>query len=1464
MAAISPLTLIFQAVDQVSPVVKNIIAGLKENIGVVGALSLAYNETQQAIASFAAQGQKAYDLLIGQNVELQNQLLSTQASLAATNKVISNGFEVSDPTKAIQALTEPVNQAIAELRKGSFDLVGVTSSQLVPLFQSVANESSKIGANLHQSAELALGFGAATQTLKIPLEQTSNELKLILEGQVSSENRLATALNLNNETVNKWKAQGVFVEELNKKLAVFRAGNALGAQTIDGITVNIKDLVQEFARIAGVPLLQPIVNQLNVLYEFLKQNREEIQGITVSVVNFFLQIGQKLGEAVKALQPVLATLGQALFTEFSTEASVAANIITGLIDAFVALVKASAPLLQVLANITLLFAELGNSPIGQIVIETGALLAIASTLLPVILAVGVSVASLISGLLLVGESIASVAVAAGGVSGILAAIASGGFPALGAAALGAIPTLEAFATAATAAIAPLLPIIALGGAIALTLTIVKTGDLRVANDELEEFRQQNELLSDQSIGLATNLKALNDVEIANGKLTEDEAKRRRGLQEITRGQVEALKSQIDAIKEVQPASEEQKQNQEAQIGQLQQQVDLLNKLSGGTKLTEKDVQILGNTYEQLGKKIAEAQSQFDRGGGGLAVIFNKAAGDLVKLTDKQVELGKGLGQEAIARLEKVRDDSRVEYEVQLSAQEAITKIRQGEVDKRVKTLEGQQQKIQVSISDEVVSQSLGQKEITEVKLKELNLQLQATEAAIKSESDLRKKQVDEQVGIIEGQITEAQKRLAEAQGKGDKGGTRIATGEIAKLEAQKSTAQASLQVDSDHLSQLKSQQQKFSTEIAQTQGQERQRVRQEQIKDYDEQQQILDSQNAQRLITQEQFNQQSLQIAQDRAKTELTQLAEQRGKLAASDKEGLEMIAAKEAQVRQKLAESIEKFEVDKSKARIAAVDTEQKQLADKLAEGEVTQQQFNQQSLSLTQKRLQAELDEIKRQREKLKAGDTQRSNELNAQEADIRKRSVDAIAQNQEAQVTLIQQAQKRATDIVSQSESDRLTEITRLEAAQTIRKVEAEKLRTDATGDRIKKELQLEKDNLAQLEALPSFSDPNKEEARQAQIRVSRLKTSQLTKSLIDNEIQQREAAFRVIEDGLNREIQGIQNTANAQNQALEKQEQLQDFISKSLENQIKLLESRKNLISSVAGFYQGELDVLKETTKNQREQKQLAETGAEIRLNSARASFEIEKQITKEKIEQQQIDLAIKELELRGEQAGASSATLKAQAEQKKVESKPGATQEEKDAAALDVQAAQSKELGLQFKGALLGQEQVITAAQGQQELDNLERTQQLQDDQNVAGLANARVNKGQGRRELKDLRDNILKRGGTNNARNFGKGLNFNTVGGGLISQLSQLQAILQGVLPSGTIPQTTRRLRPARLAQRTNQTTRGDTQAIAPIPVGTINITISNQFTDDDATTQKAADKVTQDVRKELYDLGVLLTRQTN
>lgn len=1503
--AISPVALIFNAVDNASSTVKSLT-------GTIGGISFAYNNINQAIQSVTARGQQLYQKLIGQNVELQQQLLSTQSSLVATNKVISQGVEVKDPTAAIKALSGPVQEAVKSIRQGSLELVGVTSAQLIPLFQITAQNSANIGASLKESGDLTLSFAAALGTLGVPLDQARQELTSIYTAQISSDSQLAKSLGLNNQMVNQWKAQGVLVERLNERLGAFRAGNALAANTIEGVGSNIQEIVDEIARVVGEPLLQPIVNQLNLVYNFLNANKDEIQAIAQNAVNFVLGIGEKLGEAIKAVEPAAKTLFSAVFELVNANAAAGSVVLNLLADGFVSLIKVAAPVLQVVANIAGAIAQFASSDIGGILIQATVLVTLISSLsgfVPVLAAAIPIITSVATAISAIGVS---ATLSGGGIAGLAAVLSA------------SIPSMVAFGAAATAAMAPLLPLIALGGAVALAVTVKNTGDLRVANEELEQFNAQNDLLSDESIKLASKLKALNNAEKENGKLTEEQTKKRKAYQAISQDLVKSIEGQIEAIKAVQPANEEQKRTQDVQIAQLQRQIDLQNKLGGGTQLQARDLQKLGGTYEQLNKQISDAQSQFNSGGGGDAELFKKSAGDLVELTQKQLELGQITAAQAEERLKNVRDDARVDYEVQLSAQEAITKAKQTEVDKRVKQSEAEQGKIQALITSGAVSDAEGQRRITENKKQQLQLQLEATAAAIAAENALRKSQVDSQVAAIDTQIQDAQKRKTEAEGKGNKGDVRLANEDIQKLEIQKQTAQASLAIDSAKATELKATQQKLSNELVEIEGKEQQRRRQERLKDFDEQQQILDSRNARKLVSESEYAAQSLKISRDRANAELAQIAEQRAKLSPSDKEGQEALAAKEAQVRQKLAEATEKFEQqksqirikasedsqklidadleaglisqsdynaksleltkqkaeteiqeierqrartpkndtqgllalaakeadarkaiasateqfeqEKSKNRIALIDTEQKQLEASLAAGNVTTEQYNAASLKITQDKLQTELEEVNRQREKLKVNDAQKLGELAAQEADIRKRQLDALAQYQQQQIDLIEEAQKEASDVIAQAESDRTNQVAILERDRTISKAEAERQRVNIARDKINEELALERDKLAQLQALPAFSDPDKEESRQSQIRASRLKTSQLVKSQIDNEVAQQEALTRIVEDRLNKEIQRIQNTSTAQTQALNKEIQLGEAIAKGLENQGRLLEARKNLVASISDFYQNELNILKETAKTEEEKKQVGETSAAIRLKTVQETAKIEREILQLNLEQKAAALEQEKLQLRIQQIQARSATLTAQAELKKVTANKNASPEEIEAARLRIEAAIATESGLQQKGGILEQQGALNQREAAAQIAASDRKAIADEQKARLDLANARVDEKLGENEKAQLQREVL-----------------NNLGVGSIAGLKNFTPVFNISTPQISIPQT-----PAQLIRQ--QQGLPPVQPQTPVRSGNVTVAINNNFSNQ--TPRQVVDDVAGKLRNELYNLGLELNRK--
>lgn len=244
-----------------------------------------------------------FKLLIGQTVELREQLLATQASLVGTSTIFNKftGQEIKDPTAAIKSLDLPILNQIERLRVESLKLVGVTSKDLVPLYQQVASRITSVGGNLTDARNLALDFAASLGTLNIPLAQSQQEISSILTGQIDQNSALAKSLNITNEQVNLYKSQGRLVDELRKRLEAFRAGNELAAQSLGGITSNIQEIFDEIGRKAGQKLLDPLLNQISAVYDFLLENQQQLIAYFGQFSDYMLRIGGAITDSLKTV-----------------------------------------------------------------------------------------------------------------------------------------------------------------------------------------------------------------------------------------------------------------------------------------------------------------------------------------------------------------------------------------------------------------------------------------------------------------------------------------------------------------------------------------------------------------------------------------------------------------------------------------------------------------------------------------------------------------------------------------------------------------------------------------------------------------------------------------------------------------------------------------------------------------------------------------------------------------------------------------------------------------------------------------------------------------------------------------------------------------------------------------------------------------------------------------------------------
>ncbi|MBD1995405.1 hypothetical protein H6G00_02000 [Leptolyngbya sp. FACHB-541] len=306
-----PKTLL-EPIEGVGAVFGN-IAGFGEPLEVFGALQKGalditegiFTATQQlaffssgfqALQQFVVGG--PFELLIGQSIRLREQLLATQSSLVATQQVLQNGSAIADPTIAIQALEAPINSAIDQLRKGSLELVGVTSNDLVDAFQIISGQIGNINVGLDEAAELTLSAAASMGTLGIPLVQARQEITSILQGTIDMNSIMAKSLGLTNQQVAQWKSQGRLYDELMKRFEAFRSGNALAAMSLGGLTSNIQEIFDEIGRKAGEPLLDPLLEKLSGLYEYLNQN---LDSLSESIGALIAQVFEAVEQAFDAL-----------------------------------------------------------------------------------------------------------------------------------------------------------------------------------------------------------------------------------------------------------------------------------------------------------------------------------------------------------------------------------------------------------------------------------------------------------------------------------------------------------------------------------------------------------------------------------------------------------------------------------------------------------------------------------------------------------------------------------------------------------------------------------------------------------------------------------------------------------------------------------------------------------------------------------------------------------------------------------------------------------------------------------------------------------------------------------------------------------------------------------------------------------------------------------------------------------
>ena len=300
----------------------------------------------------------------GQAQQLEKQILGLTGTFASLNSVFSGGVELNDPLDKINALQPAIESSIAKVREISLSISGVTSSQLVDVFQTIATNSGSANLSLSESVGLVKSFSAGLVSANIPLYQQRQEIDSILKGQITQDSTLAKQLGITNEILAREKSRNNLVGFLNERLETSVVIQEKFSQTIEGASSNIVEIGELAQSAFGGQLLKPITDTLNAFYNFLDANKDKIFGFAEFLGNQLIEVGKVLQGIFNATFPLISSVGEFLGT-----------LATNQIQGFVTVLQGVGTGLEFVAKIVgaalvPVFNTL-NSDLGQVIVTAG-------------------------------------------------------------------------------------------------------------------------------------------------------------------------------------------------------------------------------------------------------------------------------------------------------------------------------------------------------------------------------------------------------------------------------------------------------------------------------------------------------------------------------------------------------------------------------------------------------------------------------------------------------------------------------------------------------------------------------------------------------------------------------------------------------------------------------------------------------------------------------------------------------------------------------------------------------------------------------------------------------------------------------------------------------------------------------------------------------------------------------------
>ncbi|MBF0555041.1 MAG: hypothetical protein HQK96_10885 [Nitrospirae bacterium] len=263
MAKDNVISLIIQAKDAASAVLENVKNKLTESGKAVEGLNQSSGGTSSflsgitgSLGSFlvsigaAAAAYKGFQALLSIpmkglefNKDMETSKIGIASIITATTELISQDGRRLTGMEKLNEAQKISTDLMKQLQIAGLETTA-TTQELVAAFQSYIGPATAAGLNMKQTKEFTLLMVQGLGALGIEMNQLSAEGRSLLDGSiVPTQDRLATALGITGQMVDRWKSSGTYWQELTKHLEAFKLSGEAVANTWAGLASNMKDAI---------------------------------------------------------------------------------------------------------------------------------------------------------------------------------------------------------------------------------------------------------------------------------------------------------------------------------------------------------------------------------------------------------------------------------------------------------------------------------------------------------------------------------------------------------------------------------------------------------------------------------------------------------------------------------------------------------------------------------------------------------------------------------------------------------------------------------------------------------------------------------------------------------------------------------------------------------------------------------------------------------------------------------------------------------------------------------------------------------------------------------------------------------------------------------------------------------------------------------------------------------------------